>query len=135
MRRKRPNGHLSQVDLALILHELFDWPLDKVKRYPSEGVRVVKAILQTITEALHRGEDVYIRGFGKFTVKCPREEHILPNLILGGHEGQPIQSAIPVKIKGRKKVFFTPSIHLYAMVNPTDPSYHSRRAMKLWTDE
>src|SRR5688572_4050660 len=69
MRKRKRNGKFTNTDLALAIHEVLDIPLDKNTKYPSEGAKIVAAIVQAMTKALKSGDYVSIKGFGKFTVR------------------------------------------------------------------
>jgi len=132
MLKQRPKGHFSQVDLALAIHELLEIPLDKVKRYPSEGLKLVAIILNTISDALRRGESVEIDGFGTFKVWKPRKSWTLKTPIIY-REGQvTLLSDEPQTFPGKTKIFFRPSIHLRAMLNVDSPTWKEAKAISKW---
>lgn len=127
--KKKP-GLVYKIDLAMLLHELFDEPIDRVTRSPKWGMELVKTIFKVITDALHRGEDVKINGFGTFYVKKPKDM-LIRNLALktgGKLEGL---SPVPILVKRKKKVYFRPSYQLRAMLNG-GINFKERRAMETW---
>lgn len=127
MRKLQPN-YLSKRGIALLIQEALDLPMDWKANYPHEGAKILNAILSTMVSALQRGEEIYINGFGKFKIVAGPNRN-LHNIILS-HD--PIFSPVPIEIKGRKKVIFSPATQLMAMLNPNHPNYSQREAMKIW---
>lgn len=121
MARLQPNKAL-----ALMLHDLFDEPLDR--RRASWGTDVLSAILRTIQSAIHRGEDVYIKGFGTFIV-VTRTPNPTPNNYLT----HTIQAKGLRRYSPRKYVIFEPSLPLTAMVNLDTPNFKEHRAHQRWS--
>jgi nucleoid DNA-binding protein len=124
-------------ELSRYINELIDEPI-----MSPIGFKVSKAIFKTIADALHRGEEVYVQGFGTFKVLKPREVHKLPNLILhrkrgGEFNSEATKSPVMIEIPGKKKVFFYPAIQLQAMLNEDDTTsnYKERRAKSIWSKE
>jgi nucleoid DNA-binding protein len=131
---KKP-GKVINLDLAMMLHELFDEPLDKVQWAPTWGQNVVKVMLKSISAALHRGEDVEIMGFGTFYVKQPKPKRV-GHMALFTEGGKRIKdtseySPTTILINRKKKVYFRPSPQLRAMLNG-GINRVERRAMESW---
>lgn len=111
------------------IHELLDIPHTRYKREP--GRTVLNTIVRCIAEALHRGEEVYVKGFGKFWVGTARPQ-VIPKLYM---KGSAIRSSAPIKFANRRRAFFTPSIQLMAMLNQDTPNFKEQRAKDIWYDE
>jgi hypothetical protein len=126
-----PNYTLS--DLFAVVDEVLD--LDDRE----EARRIVKTIIKVITDALNRGENIEIHGFGRFLVKLPRKTHKIPNVIVASPPGEStdnIYSPVPISVPGRKKVYFLPSPQVTAMLNMGgELTRDERRAMENWHKE
>lgn len=138
MRKRTQKGRMSQVDFALIIHEALDLPLDPVTRRPKLGLKIVKAMQKAMTEALRRGEEVTVRGFGKFHISEGRKRYHVPkpavfNPGVFGHK-YTVYSDEPLFLPARKRVVFQPSVQLTAMLNVDDnPNYDEKyRAIDKW---
>ena len=120
--------------LAREVQELLDIP---VGRPPSikPGTDILKAVLQTIKDALIRGESVYIRGFGTFKV-VKRQPHPTPHNIITRKGPNKTYTDVIQHYHPRHYVIFQPSLPLLAMLNlPEDghePNYKERRAQGRW---
>jgi hypothetical protein len=117
-------------DLYDVINEVLD--LDD----PSEAQRITKAVIKVITDALNRGENIEIHGFGRFLVKLPRKTHKIPNVIVASPPGEStdnIYSPVTIAVPGRKKVYFIPSPQVTAMLNMNGELTHAeRKAMQNW---
>lgn len=136
MRKRIPNGRTAAIDLALAIHKILDLPLDPITERPKFGLQIVRAIQKAMTDALNRGEDVYINGFGKFKVKSrkswnvPKPAEYNPGIF--GHEHS-TYSDEPLVVKAKKRVYFKPSIQLTAMLNVDNPNVHEKtKAIDKW---
>lgn len=117
------------------LHDLLGIPLQR--KNPSIGRKIIRTILQAITDALHRGEAVYIKGFGTFRVieKAPRPTP--HNILTSRGRNRPTSFAGDRRSYApRKYVIFQPAMALMAMLNlpaaGTAPSYKERRTQRQW---
>src|SRR5690348_5920247 len=104
---------------AKIINEVLDEPVES-----KLGMKVVRAILKVVADALHKEDEVYVQGFGTFSVHKPKEFHKIPNIILhresGVWAGQATKAPGFTIVAGRKKVIFKPAIQLLAMLNHND---------------
>lgn len=135
-KHKRKPNKLTKIDLAMEIHELLDEPLDKFKKYPSLGSKIIDIICQTVRDGLGRGESVIINGFGRFDL-VQGKSYYMPHCAMSKPPGentvkQTIYSPVPILIEGRKYVKFTPSFHLKAMLNQDSPTANEKKAMRTW---
>lgn len=135
-RPKRP-GITGINDLALIVHETLDIPLDKKTRYPKVGAQIVHIILKAMKRALLQKEPIRITGLGQFEVRKPREWVTCPKPVIynsGAFDPKAnVHSEEPIRYPGKYKIFFTPSIQLSAVLNHKDPTYREKNvAIKKW---
>lgn len=79
---------------------------------PSRDRRVVKAVINSMINALKRGEKVSIPGFGIFKVKSYK-----PRKHTGNFFYKRIHSAMISDLPDRKRVLFRPSSALKYMIN------------------
>lgn len=128
MDRKKRSNRLIRRDLALLIHEILDEPLN-AKGDPALGYKIVNAILATITKAAKSGEDVYIKGFGIFRVVEKPARKTGNNIVLS----DPIVfSPVPITHRPRKYLSFRPASQLMAMLNKENPNWLQRRAITSW---
>jgi nucleoid DNA-binding protein len=131
-------GKTIKVDLAMVIHEILDEPLDPVQRGPRLGYKIVGAIFDTIKAALLRGEKVQIVGFGTFYIAKPRKKtHLMPHLILhaegGKHAKDTHFSPTMATIRRKDKVRFRPTQQLQAMLNyDAEMNFEERRVSANW---
>lgn len=117
--------------LAFLIAELLDTDL-------RTGTKVLRAVLQSIKNAMLMGDKVYIRGFGTFKV-VDRTHKPTPNNILTSKgrgpsvNGRHVFSSGLCYYKPRQVVIFEPSIPLMGMLNMDSPNYKERRAQDRWT--
>jgi DNA-binding protein HU-beta len=78
----------------------------KVNQSESQTTQLVNAVFDTIEEALARGEDVTISGFGSFRV-----------VDRPAREGRNPQTGEPIQIAARKSPTFSPGSELKRLVN------------------
>lgn len=111
-----------------MLNELFEQPLKS-----KEGYKITRAILKVITDALKRGEDVEIPGFGIFKHHITAKRK-LPIVI---HTTGDCNTATRVvkEVGNKHIIIFEPSIQLMAMLNKKTPNYKENRAMQIWWKE
>jgi nucleoid DNA-binding protein len=114
-------------DLAKYLHDLLQLPYPP-NGDPKTGRKIIAGIKKAITDALHRGEDVKIKGFGIFRVVNHKPTRVGSTFITQ----DPIFSPVPIDVKGYRYVKFYPSSQLRAMLNG-GTTYDERKAMKLWS--
>ena len=121
--------------LALEIHELLDIPLHK-GMYPREGMRIIRTMIQAMTEALQRGEYIPVSGFGKLEI-VTQPERSMPQQCL--HK----DNALGLKHPGlysdhryisppKKIIKFRPAVGLMAMLNHATPNYRERIAISNW---
>lgn len=121
--------------LAKEIHRLLDLPLDN--KNPKLGRKIINTIFRTIKEALLRGEEVFINGFGTFKLRTPRPR-VRNGLILTSYgRGRPKDVVfIPTRYTPHTQVIFQPSAALMAMINlpngRTTPTYKERRTQRCW---
>lgn len=100
----------------------------------SKATNILRAILQTIKEALLRGESVQVRGFGTFRVLRRIHRPTPNNILTNDRRGRPVARAAGLLYyKPRRVVVFEPSLPLMAMLNLDTPNYKERRAQRRWT--
>ena len=129
----RPNKprpkYLGHGDIAHYIHELTDLPLAKSNQ-PTLGRHILRIIVKTMRDALRRGEDVEIRGFGKFTVvTCPAR--MRKGTVI--HPGYVTPE--PIIFPAKRVVTFIPSHPLVTMLNYTNSvtmNYKERRTARNW---
>ena len=118
-------ANLNSRDLALLIHELLDIPLNSHNQ-PTKGYQVVKAIIQAMTKALQRGEEIYIRGFGIFRPVEWKARRIGHALLTPTHF-----SPVPTHVRARRRIQFFSAAPLRAMLN-NGTTYEERRAISSW---
>jgi nucleoid DNA-binding protein len=111
------------------LTDLLDLPRGKFGR-PDKAHQIIRAIQTAMTDALHRGEDIRIDGFGIFRIHTRPSKPNRQTFIMGRPA---IKTSEIVVAPARKVVKFTPSEALRAMVNIDAPTTCvERRAIKSW---
>jgi nucleoid DNA-binding protein len=133
---KKRDGICKNLDLSMVIGDILQLPIDKVQHYPIQAANILQAILDSISAALHRGEDVHVKGFGIFRVK-QLKPRTYTNIVTTKPPGedtisQATRTPIPIVLPGKKRVFFYPAIQLKAMLNHETPSAHERRAISIW---
>lgn len=87
-------------------------------------------------DALLRGEDVHIKGFGRFSVRQGKP-YRTSNIIIRrhpGHQNAADRSPVTITHRAKRKVIFIPSDALMAMLNHAGtPTYDEQRIIKTWT--
>ncbi|MQL51828.1 DNA-binding protein [Desulfofundulus thermobenzoicus] len=86
--------------------ELIDVVANKTGNTKKVAAKVVDAVLATLEEAVRRGEEVRIAGFGAFLVKERAER-----------QARNPQTGESISIPARKAVVFRPGKELRAAVN------------------
>lgn len=100
---------------------------------PDKAAEIVHTIVKVLVDALKRGESVKIAGFGTFDVIDNPKKSVYRPFTASSSDGTPLgQSELILPLPPRKKVIFTPSIHLTAMLNMNRPNAFEKRAMKTW---
>jgi nucleoid DNA-binding protein len=136
MPRPHAPGKFTILDLAFLLTELFDLPL--YGGYPSEGARIVRAVLTAITEGLKRGDRVHLNGFGTFYSKAPYKVRKIPNMVIasGPQLANKVKSPVIIEVPGRKHVYFKPSNQFTAMLNYEGHlNREERRRVAAWSKD
>ena len=114
--------------LAREIHILLDIPLGCTERI---GQKIITAVLDAITAGLLRGESVYIKGFGTFSIHTKPSYKQTNVIIKSGHK--PILfTETPIEISARKYVHFRPCEALKAMVTYQSPNKKSRDLIRKW---
>lgn len=113
MRKKQSS---FKYPLACEIHELLDIPLDAYK--PRTGSKIINAVFSVIKEALLRGENVYIRGFGTFEIREHKSRILLHPMIYNSTGKNVVLSDTPITIAAKKHVVFKPAPSLEATLNP-----------------
>lgn len=118
-------------DLYYDIHELLGVPVGSAKKAGEKrlGPTILRTICKTITDALRRGEDVYIAGFGTFRV-VQWKARTTKNSMISNYPF--ITSPHPITHRSRKRVIFIPSEALRAMINIDTPNAHNRRTREAW---
>lgn len=96
----RYKSQLNKSILASYVSDLLDLPRGKHGKCP-KGMQIVNAILHSMGAALHRGEYVYVKGWGTLRVH-PGRRHIFKPKIT-----QTDYSPVWVEYPGKKRVKFT----------------------------
>lgn len=86
--------------------DLIDALADELKIPSHEASSVITTVIETMTEALCRGEAVEIRGFGSFTVREYKS-----------YDGKNPKTGEVVKVKPKKLPFFKVGKELRENVN------------------
>lgn len=115
--------------LAREIHELLELPLGDMNRV---GQKIITTVFKTLADGLKRGESVYIRGFGKFSIRTSKA-HTSPNIILHASKGSFTFSKTPIEIKSKKYVHFAPCRAFTAMVDYQSPTPKSQALIHKWT--
>lgn len=132
MKPRKTPGKLKTSDLAMLLHELFEIPFGrKSNGWPGAGMKIVDAISTAMKDALKRGEDVSIPGFGIFRWRTtPIRKMPSVTIWTDGNFKTAIRAS---KVLGGKRiVVFEPSIQLMAMLNKDTANYKEARAKSIW---
>jgi nucleoid DNA-binding protein len=113
------------VALGRVIAEVLECPIE-------EGTRLARAVFQSITAALQRGEEVYVRGFGIF--RPHTRKYNVKNLRISATEAAKTETFhAPVALVVEKtRILFLPSTQLRAMLNYDSPNYVERKAIKVW---
>ena len=119
----------KRYQLALHIHDLLDLPLNR-HGDPSLGLKILNTISTSMKNALRKGEDVKIRGFGSFVIFQPKGPRRAGNNFLT-QSGD--RSPVPLEYMPRKHVKFIPSEQLLAMLN-LGTNWDEKRAMSIWND-
>ena len=132
-RRNKDFGTLTSYEI----NRLLDVPV--LDSNPTLGRLILRTIRKAMTEALRRGEDIHIKGFGKFKVVTRKPYYTHSTYITyadeHGNRSKAPKSPVPIYHPARKVVTFTPAEQLKAMVNaPTPTTWDERRAVTLWSD-
>jgi len=80
---------------AMTKSKLVEVIAERTKISKSRAEEVVNTILDTMTEAMIRGEGIEIRGFGSFTIRS-----------YDGYTGRNPKTNTPVEVKPKKLPFF-----------------------------
>ena len=128
---RQPNRKLALEIQTLLDEPLYQW------RSPNYGTKILNAVLDAVADALHRGEKVYIRGFGIFKVEERRPVPTPSNIVTNDRHGRPSVRAQGLRYyKPRLQVIFQPSMAFMAMINMPDsgatPNHKERRAQLRW---
>lgn len=115
--------------LGEVITELLDLPPHK-SGAPVAGRKLARTIMTVITNALRRGEDVTIPGFGIFRVVTQRPRG--SRYVFVSSDG--IRDPEARKHPAKKVVRFYPAEALTATITET-PNWHERRAISRWTKE
>ena len=124
---RKSNKNCGHLELAKAIHEVLDLPNNRHGE-PSFGYKVVKTIVNSIATALHRGEDVHVRGFGIFRVVTRTPRRTANSFITR----DPLFSPVIINHKPRRVVIFIPSIQLLAMLNQSSPNHKEARTAAKW---
>lgn len=81
----------------VLKQDLIIWAAGRVDITQAKAKEVLEGILADITDALSKGDEVTLSGFGKFTVKAT-----------AARKGRNPRTGEPVDIPAKKKVSFTP---------------------------
>lgn len=122
-----PERQFGRQELHGVLAEVLDLP------YKDPQVKqILRAIFQSITSAIRRGEPVVIPGFGRFFL-AKRKPRRVPTLLLGGPYNF-TKSSAGETIQGKTYVVFRPTRHLRAMLNMHNEqlTYHERASIRSW---
>lgn len=105
---------MNKESLAKEIGDILDLPrLGK----RGEAWKIVNAVTKAITEALYRGEDVLVDGFGIFRViETPPRRH---GCYFFPHLGKGLHTEVTV-IPAKKRVKFLPARDLVRIVNGRD---------------
>ncbi|MBN2140721.1 MAG: integration host factor subunit beta [Desulfovibrionaceae bacterium] len=86
--------------------ELIKALAEKKKLHVDDSTKIVSAFVDSIKEALVRGDRVEIRGFGSFKIKD-----------YSGYTGRNPKTGDMVKVKPKKLPFFRPGKELKEFIN------------------
>ena len=130
MARQRRTNFIGQPNKALArtIQELLD--LDTLK----EATIILRAVRDSMKQALLRGEPVHVKGFGIFKV-VERTHRPTPNNIIARDSNGPVAySPELLYYKPRRVVIFQTSMPLQAMLNVATPNYKERRTLHRWSN-
>lgn len=134
LKHKGKSGMRSAVtyeSMAKELHDLLDMPPGHGYK---KGRQIIGAIINSMVEALRRGETVEIQGFGTFRVRDFRG-YTIPVFAMDGKHVEGPKPKVMAHIKARKYVHFSPARSWTAMINVTRGfplSFYERRSFKYW---
>jgi nucleoid DNA-binding protein len=112
-----------QNQLVNDIAELLDIPNPKARL-------IVQAIHRSMSAALRNGDDVFIRGFGKFHVAVSPPRRTGNNFV-----SSTVHSPVPMVSAPKTIVRFIPAQQLRAMVNNPTTNYDEARAKAIWPTE
>ena len=119
---------LTREILAQEVNDLLDLKL--IKNHPVHSYKIVRAITTAITNALKRGEKVYVKGFGTFQINTWKPRCTGSNFI----DPYRNRSPVPLHHPSKRKVAFKPSKTVLAMINiPTTYAERATVSKKSWT--
>lgn len=113
-----PNEKLKIIHREDLYLEIEDLLGIKRSRHPrtGKGYDILNAIIKSITSALQRGEDIYIKGFGRFFIRTqpPRKRRV--TYFYGKRDGAKLIEDFPEK----RYVHFQPSKTITRVLNHAD---------------
>lgn len=116
---------LTREILAQEVNDLLDLKL--VRNHPVHSYKIIRAIFNTITNAIKRGEKVYVKGFGTFQINTWKPRGSGNNFI----DPYRNRSPVPLHHPSKRKVTFKPARAVKAMLNgPT--TWHERDCIRSW---
>ena len=122
------NSGIRIKTLAKEIHDLLDLPRDKWGD-PRLGRKIIATILTSMKEALYRGEEIYIEGFGTFKTVTRKARRTNFNFV---SRNPTHVSTVPMEHEAKKKVIFVPSQILLSMLNLDTPNSKQRRIIAGW---
>lgn len=123
---KRPLSWRDKV--ALDIHKLLGLSLHTPTTF---GHNVITQIFKIIAAALHRGESVYVRGFGTFSIHTKPSRKTTHTIIKSGHQPVLFTEEL-IETKSRKYVHFAPCEALKAMVYYKHPNKRLAALIAKW---
>ena len=135
---KSPSGFTAW-RFAYELHDLLDLPLTKHKpggaSEPYKGAKIIMTIFKSITDALRRGEEVYIWKFGRFKLVPHRKYNFTKSILAVAKDGK-ILARGPLSPRNLgKRVKFTPAPFLEAVLDMDHPEraqFTPERLIERW---
>ncbi len=112
--------------LAMQITDLLGLPLNS-HGDPAKGIQILRACTSAMREALKRGEEIEVRGFGKFIITGHSGRRTGSNFV----SSDGIKSPVPMEHRPKKYVKFIPGEQLRAMLNK-GTSWDEKRAMEIW---
>lgn len=102
---------ITKSDLAREVSELLDLPKHARRNQTDEPYRIVLAVLESVTNALQKGQSVTIHGLGKFSIRTKKARKSTGYLFGAG------RAKISIQVPERTYVHFRPANSIMRTLN------------------